>query len=135
TVPSGPCDAPAAPTFASIDCRLDTLITTVQAANLGKPGRRLLTILGNAKNRKLMAEHQSATAGTRSVLSALKHAETFMRGFAHQLKSLTGKRKIPDAGTRTMLIDSADAIRSDMTTLRSQLKTMIHHRGRAAADR
>lgn len=110
-----------AATFASILCRLDALLATVQSAqDLGKTQTALVNG-GAAARSKTQAAEGDATAGKKKPASnALKKAARKMIGFSHRLRSLSSRKKIPLA-TRNALLAEADPIRDDLKALRKQL--------------
>ncbi len=111
TIMPPPC-APA-PTFASIDCRLDALIAQVSTtADVDGVRGALLNRLNQAKARKELAEMRPGTRGR----SALRHAIRSMIGFVHRVGSLTGRRRIITP-TQKMLFDEGKSILDDMQTL------------------
>jgi hypothetical protein len=120
TLPGG-CAAPAAPTFVSIDCRLDVLVARVQSAkDLGRLERSLEGIVTKVRAKKIQAEDFDARARRKQSLNALKKAIARMRSFIHKLRSLPGRKVIP-LGTSTELQDAANPILDDMKTLRTAL--------------
>jgi hypothetical protein len=119
TVP-GACDGPSAPTFASIDCRLDALIAQLTATPdvPAKLKAALKKNLQQARDKKQQAEH--ATSVTRAVLGELKQARRKMIGFSHRIRSLAGRRSI-HGDTGPMLAAAGDGISTDLKTLRDSL--------------
>jgi CSLREA domain-containing protein len=116
TLPGG-CDAPS-PTFASIDCRLDDLITQVQSAtDLGKLQNTLLQSLTRARERKLAAEGLS---NKKVAKKRLKQAIRKMIAFNFRVRSLHARKTIPPS-TRKSLGDQGTAIQKDMQALQRTL--------------
>jgi hypothetical protein len=115
TVP-GSCDAPPAPTFVSIDCRLDALIAQVQAAtDLGRTQHSMLASLTKARERKVSAEGLAATKkkqGTHRLKAAIRK----MTSFGFRVRSLVARHLVP-AATRQSLESQGTSIRTDMKTL------------------
>lgn len=115
------CAAPRAPTFVSIDCRLDVLVARVQSAtDLGRLEHSLEGIVTKARAKKIQAAGFDARARRKQSLNALKKAIARMRSFIHKLRSLPGRKVIPPA-TSTELQNAANPILADMKTLRTAL--------------
>jgi hypothetical protein len=108
---------PRAPTFDSIICRLERLVSAVEGAqDLGRLARGLdgavTKSLAKARDAKTRADGGDAKKAKKS----LKKAAQRLRGFIHKLKSLSGRKVIPSA-TRMALDDAAEPIAADMNTL------------------
>lgn len=117
----GICAGAPAPTFVSIDCRLDVLVARVRSAtDLGRLERSLEGIITKARAKKIQAEGFDAAGRRKQSLNALKKAIARTRSFIHKLRSLPGRKVIPPA-TSTELQDAANPILADMKTLRSAL--------------
>ncbi len=115
TVP-GSCDVPRAPTFVSIDCRLDALIAQVQAAtDLGRTQHSMLASLTKARDRKVSAEGLPATK-KKQATHRLKAAIRKMTSFGFRVRSLVARHLVP-AATRQALEFQGTSIRTDMKTL------------------
>ena len=115
TVP-GSCDAPPAPTFVSIDCRLDALIAQVEAAtDLGRTRHSMLASLTKARDRKVSAEGLAAT-NKKQATHRLKAAIRKMTSFGFRVRSLVARHLVP-AATRHSLESLGTSIRTDMKTL------------------
>jgi hypothetical protein len=109
------CGAPA-PTFQSIDCRLDILIAQVQmATDLANLKNTLLKSLTQARTRKLAAEGFVATK-KKLAKKRLKEAIRKMITFNFRVRSRTARRKIPDL-TRKSLMNQGTPIQKDMQSL------------------
>jgi hypothetical protein len=115
TVP-GSCDAPAAPTFVSIDCRLDALIAQVRTAtDLGRTQHSMLASLTKAHDQKVSAENLPATK-QKQAKHRLKAAIRKMTSFGFRVRSLVARHLVP-AATRQALELQGTSIRNDMNTL------------------
>jgi hypothetical protein len=115
TVP-GSCEAPPAPTFVSIDCRLDALIAQVQAAtDLGRTQHSMLASLTKARDQKVSAEGLPA-AKKKQAKHRLKAAIRKMTSFGFRVRSLVARHLVP-AATRQSLESQGTSIRTDMKTL------------------
>ena len=118
TLPTG-CGDPV-PTFVSIDCRLDVLIATLEAAtDLGKLKTSLLRSATAARDKKIAAE-TTDPANAKKVKKLLKKAIRKMVSFNFRIRSLNARKQIPDA-TRLPLVEQGDGIHKDMKALRSSL--------------
>jgi hypothetical protein len=107
-----------APTFASIDCRLDLLIAQVQAAqDLGKLKKSLLASLTQARDRKRAAE---GITKRKLAVKRVKQAMRKMIDFNFRVRSLTGRKTIPGP-TRKSLMDQGVPIQKDLQTLAKML--------------
>ena len=112
----GSCDAPPAPTFVSIDCRLDALIAQVEAAtDLGRTQHSMLASLTKAQDRKVSAEGLAAT-NKKQATHRLKAAIRKMTSFGFRVRSLVARHLVP-AATRQSLELQGTSIRNDMKTL------------------
>ena len=115
TVP-GSCDVSPAPTFVSIDCRLDALIAQVKAAtDLGRTQHSMLASLTKARDRKVSAEGLAATK-KKQATHRLKAAIRKMTSFGFRVRSLVARHLVP-AATRKSLESQGTSIRDDMKTL------------------
>jgi hypothetical protein len=110
-----------AATFASIICRLEALLATVDAASdLGTTKTALRNGVAAALS-KTQAADDSVTAGRKKPASnALKKAARKLIDFDHRLRSLRSRKNIP-ADTRAALLGDAGPILDDLKTLRKQL--------------
>lgn len=110
-----------AATFASILCRLDALLATVDSAgDLGTTKTALRNGVATARS-KTQAADDSVTAGRKKPASnALKKAARKLIDFDHRLRSLRSRKNIP-ADTRAALLADAGPILDDLKTLRKQL--------------
>jgi predicted outer membrane repeat protein len=110
----------AAPTFRSIDCRLDLLIAQVQAATeLANLENTLLKSLTQARSRELVAEGLPANK-KKLAKKRLKEAMRKMVTFNGRVRSRAGRRKIPGA-TRMSLTEQGVPIQMDLQTLGKSL--------------
>jgi hypothetical protein len=115
TVP-GSCDAPPAPTFVSIDCRLDALIAQVRGAtDLGRTQHSMLASLTKARDQKVSAEDLPATK-KKQAKHRLKAAIRKMTSFGFRVRSLVARHLVP-APTRESLDSQGTSLRNDMKTL------------------
>jgi CSLREA domain-containing protein len=112
-----PPSCPVAPTFDSIDCRLNALIAQVTAAgDIGRVRGLLLKQLNNARVRKEQADMLMAEGKAGKGRAALRHGIRWMIEFDSRVGSLTGRRQIGKA-TRQMIAAEGNAILEDMHTL------------------
>jgi len=105
------------PTFPSILCRLDVLASNVRAGV--PPGAfqtALLGMLTTARSRTMEADQALAAQQTRRGKSKAAKAIGTLKKFKKRLRSRKAKT-VPD-GVRTDLAADADAIRTDLVTLR-----------------
>jgi len=108
-------------TFASIMCRLDALLGTVQATtDLGATKTALANGVTAARSKTESAEDADTAGQKKPASNALKKAARKMIGFSHRLRSLRSRKKIP-AATRSALLAEADPILADLEALRNQL--------------
>ena len=114
----GCANVPAAATYESILCRLDALLTRVQAeAGLGKFRAKSVKNLEQAKARTASAQ---ANTDVKKARKALQQAAKALSTYAHRLGSLNARKKL-DATLRTEFQHAGDPIKDDIKTLRSQL--------------
>jgi predicted outer membrane repeat protein len=118
TLPGSTCGAiPDGPTFASIDCRLDELVATLNAAqDLGRLKSGLVKAATKARAKKQQAEGFVATGRKKQEKNAMKKAVKAVSSFLHKAKSHSATKLIPPA-TRQMLVDQTNPILGDMKTL------------------
>ncbi len=123
TLPVEVCDLPRAPTYESIDCRLDELILIVQASNdLGKTKTSLLKLALKARDLKIASETLYYASGTsRKVRNLLHKSSRKMVQFNYRVRSLVGKRQI-GAETAEQLRALGEPILEDMRILLKSLK-------------
>lgn len=115
---AGCADAPAAPAFESILCRLDALLARVQAETaLGKFQAKSVKNLEQARARTASAQTDDNAKKARK---ALQQAAKALSAYAHRLGSLNARKKL-DPTLRTEFQHAGDAIKNDLKTLRSQL--------------
>ena len=122
TLPAGSCGSePATATFASIDCRLDALLTDLNAApGLGAFGPKLVKNVQTAKARKLAAEGSCRASNTKKVKKQLQQSAKALTQYAHRLNGLSARKKI--ASLRQRFLDEAAPIQSDLKTLRGSVR-------------
>ncbi len=119
TLPGG-CDT-RAPTFVSIDCRLDALIADLESAqDLGKVKTSLLRSATAAREKKIAAENTDP-ANAKKVKKLLKKAIRKIISFGFRIRSRNAVRAIPDADRRTALRTVGAEIQADMKTLMGSL--------------
>lgn len=107
----------AAPTFESIDCRLDALIARLSAAtDLGRLRTGLVNAATKAREKKLQAESFDAQGKAKQRRTALRKAVKKLSSFVHKLSSRSSRKIIP-AETRQGFIDEANPIVTDLRTL------------------
>ncbi len=112
---------PTGATFDSIKCREAALLAAVQASTEFKRTKfqgLLVRQLGLLQKRTNKAETQHV--GHRSK-NGLKGAIAVLKTFDAELSGRTGKSSLPSASARQQFQSMADAIRTDMTTLRGTL--------------
>ena len=122
TMPPAGCAGPSAPTFVSIDCRLDALIAQL-ASTPDVPAKLkagLMKSLQKARTNKQQAER--APTVTRAVLAELKQARRRMINFSHRIRSRNGRRAI-HGDTGTLLAAAGDDISQDLKTLRESVRS------------
>jgi hypothetical protein len=111
---------PALPTYASIDCRLDGLIASLNAAqDLGKLKKRLVKAATKVRTKKQKAEG-FATTNKKREKKLLKKAVKGLSKFVKKLGSRAATKLIPP-GTRQTLTDQTNPILTDMKTLLATL--------------
>jgi trimeric autotransporter adhesin len=104
-------------TFASIDCRLDALVASLNAAqDLGRLKSGLAKAATKARSKKQQAEGFVATEKKKQEKNAMKKAVKALSKFLHIVGSRSARKVIP-AGTREMLSQQTNAILADMKTL------------------
>jgi hypothetical protein len=101
----------------SIDCRLDILVGLVQGAtDLGRLERALERAVVQARERKIAAETFDAAGQRKKAKSYLHKASRRMVHFNYRVRSLVGRRIIPDPTTEAFL-ELSDPILEDMRIL------------------
>jgi FG-GAP repeat len=104
-------------TYESIDCRLDGLVASLNAAqDLGKLKKRLVKGATKARTKKQKAEGLVATGKTKREKKTMKKAVNALSKFLKKVGSPSARKLIPP-GTRQMLTDQTNAILADMRTL------------------
>jgi hypothetical protein len=107
----------AIPTYASIDCRLDGLIASLNAAqDLGRLKKRLVKAATKARTKKQRAEGLVATGKKKREKKTLTKAVKALSKFVRKVGSPSARKLIPQ-GTRQMLTDQTNPILADMRTL------------------
>lgn len=120
TLPGG-CDGVRAPTYVSIDCRLDALIADLERAqDLGKVKTSLLRSATLAREKKVAAENTDP-GNTKKQKKLLKKAIRKMISFGFRIRSRNAVRQVPDAARRTALRTIGAEIQADMKTLMGSL--------------
>ncbi|HEV7731775.1 MAG TPA: right-handed parallel beta-helix repeat-containing protein [Candidatus Binatia bacterium] len=120
TLPGG-CPGTRAPTYVSIDCRLDALIADIESAqDLGKVKAALLRSATVAREKKVAAENTDPT-NTKKQKKLLKKSIRKMISFGFRIRSRNAVRQVPDAARRTALRTIGAEIQADMKTLMSSL--------------
>ena len=109
-----------AATFASIVCRLDALLATIEAApDLGTTKTALRNGVAAARSKTQAAEAATMAGRKKPASNALKKAARKLIDFGHRLRSLRSRKNIP-AATRAALLAEAEPILADLKTLRAQ---------------
>ena len=104
-------------TYESIDCRLDGLVASLNAAqDLGKLKKRLVKGATKARTKKQKAEGLVATGKTKREKKTMKKAVKALSKFLKEVGSPSARKLIPP-GTRQILTDQTKAILADMRTL------------------
>jgi hypothetical protein len=104
-------------TYASIDCRLDDLVASLDAAqDLGRLKSGLVNAATKARTKKQQAEGSVATGKKKQEKKAMKKAVKALTSFLHRASSRSARKLIPPA-TRHMLTDQTNRILADMKTL------------------
>ncbi len=122
TLPPGACDGPPAPTYESIDCRLDELIALVQSStDLGRTKKSLEKSALKAREKKIASEQMFYGGGKRKkIKNALHKASRKMVSFNFRVRSLVGRKQIA-APKREALRALGEPILVDMRTLLKSL--------------
>jgi FG-GAP repeat protein len=108
---------PAIPTYASIDCRLDGLVASLNAAqDLGRLKKRLVKAATKARMKKQRAEGFVAAGKKKQEKRAMKKAVKALAKFAHKVGSRAATKLLPP-GTRQLLTDETNPILADERTL------------------
>ncbi len=103
--------------YASIDCRLDGLVASLDAAqDLGRLKSGLVKVATKARTKKQQAEGFVATGKKKQEKKAMKKAVKALSSFLHKVGSRSARKLIPP-GTRQILTDQTNAILADMRTL------------------
>ncbi len=111
----------AAPTFASIICRLERLAADVGASsNLGRLERGLEGSIGKALTKAREAQTRADGGSAKKAKKSLKKARQRLRSFIHKVISLSGRRVLQPE-TRSAFRDAGAPIVVDMQSLRNAL--------------
>ncbi len=123
TLPGGACDRePVAPTFASIDCRLEGLIGRIRSStDIGRQQGPLVDQLTKAAARKENGESLCRSSDAKHARRRLKQAIRKMTQYGQRLRSRTSRRSMP-AELQAELIAAGDAIKTDLRSLRGMLR-------------
>ena len=117
TVPGGCAAVPVGATFASLNCRLASLIEAVRSeSRLGKLQVNLLKTAQKAKQRKEAGESACAGRKAKTAKKQLKKAVRRLIQFAHRLRSDNARKNV-DQAVREPLATGADEIQGDARTL------------------
>lgn len=120
TTSPGSCGVPA-PTFASIECRLDLLIANItNGADLGKFKKGLLAAATAARARTTSAEDLVGRGKSKPAKKKLKQAGRKVLALVHRLRSLGARKNLP-AETRDPLVAQGTPIQADLKTLSNSL--------------
>ena len=114
------CDGtPIGATFASILCRLDTLLTAVNGEpDLGTFRPKLAQNVEKAIARTGEGGTLCGAANVKKTKKRLQQAGTALRQYAHRLSGLAARKKL-DSTLRQAFLDAAAPIRDDLKALRS----------------
>jgi hypothetical protein len=108
---------PVGATFASLNCRLASLIEAVRSeSRLGKLQVNLLKTAQKAKQRKEAGESACAGRKAKTAKKQLKKAVRRLIQFAHRLRSNNARKNV-DQAVREPLATGADEIQGDARTL------------------
>jgi hypothetical protein len=125
TLPSGCGNEP---TFASVECRLDELLATLEGSPETVPFRRVLArTVGRARVRTADAERQASLGHGRETFALLRRALRYMTVFGSRVRLLAGRRISTALGEG--LLGASEAIRADLRTL--MLFSDLPHQQRA----
>ena len=110
------------PTFDSLDCRLGALLDRIDGeSGLGAFGPKLVRALSRARNDLDAASGMCVSAQLKSARRRLKTASRDMVQYAHHLKNLVARKKLP-AALRNALLAAGDPIERDLGILKSRLQ-------------
>ena len=113
---------PDGPTFASIRCRVDTLVARVTSENgLGDFQPKLLQTLGKATERTEAANGFCADANTKKARQRSKQVIRELTQYAHRLSTRAARNKL-DVTLREELRGLGEAIKPDVIALRSSMR-------------
>ncbi len=113
----------AAPTLASVNCRLAALIAAVRASAAdARVKEQIARRLERAKRRKERAEAQLGAGRTRQASNMLRVTIRDLIGAARLVKSLRGKRRVPTE-LRDMVLAGVNGVTGDLNTVRAGLRT------------
>ena len=109
---------PAAPTFASIDCRLVALLARVTAeSDLGVFRTKLVENLSKAKDAEEAGDSACTTSDLKRTRQRLKQTIRDLIEYAHHLQTLRARKKLPGALRADLLAEGAP-ITSDAKSLK-----------------
>jgi cysteine-rich repeat protein len=123
TVVASACDnEPAAPTFASIDCRLVALLARVTAEpGLGVFRAKLVQNLSKARDAEEGGDSACTASDLKRTRQRLKQTIRDLIEYAHHLKTLRARKKLP--GTlRADLLAEGNPIMSDVKSLKRAVR-------------
>jgi hypothetical protein len=108
-------------TFASLNCRLASLIDAVRSeSRLGKFQAKLLKTAQKAKTRKEAGEAACAGGNAKTAKKQLKKVVRQLIQFSHRLRSNNARKNV-DQAVREPLATSADEMQRDARALMSHL--------------
>lgn len=121
-VPSGCDGVPAAPTFASIDCRLVALLTRLTAeSDLGAFRAKLVQNVSKAKDAEEASAGACAASDLKRTSQRLKQSIRDMIEYAHNLQTLRARKKLPRT-LRADLLAEGNPITSDTKSLKRTVR-------------
>lgn len=104
-------------TYGSVTCRLDELLTRLDAApDLGRLKGGLLNAVTKARRKEGQAEGFVGTGKTKQEKKSMKKAVKALSTFLHKARSRSARKLIPPT-TRQFLIDQTNPVLADMKTL------------------
>jgi hypothetical protein len=113
---------PPGPTFRSLNCRIAALLAQVNATPELQPVQaKLRRQLERARQRKEAAEDACGEGNARRTMTRLHHAGQKLAQVGRTLRSRKARKAAPNA-LRDPLLQSAEGIRSDLRTLRQQVR-------------
>jgi hypothetical protein len=123
TLPAGCANVPSGPTFASLNCRLATLIAQVAVSpDLGAPRQEKISrSLSKAKLRKEGAETKCTESKLLGVKGQLAKAVLRIVGVRKTLGQPAARREVP-AALRDELSATLNGLQADLRTLRKNVR-------------